>query len=815
MSDTSNSGILSQGDVLNNTYVISSLIASGGTGEVYRAMNRVSGREIAIKTLKREFAQNEQFIELMKREASVLHEVIDPAVVRYYDVLETDLHGGFLFLVMEFINGHSLAAEMKAKGPLDANVLMRVAERVLQGLKAAHDKKAFHRDLSPDNIILREGDPDQATLIDFGIAKDVNEGAKTVVGGGFAGKYQYASPEQMEGRADARSDLYSLGMTLLGAYRGQAPLQGSSMMEIVKAKAEKPDISDITGSLQELVSRLVEPEAVNRLQTADDALAFLRATYKSAPATPVPDETVVAPRPAAPTHSADAVMTPAKKPAKKKSGGMAWVIILLLLLGGGAAGAWWTGILDQFIVADDPNGDNPTTDPSQPTDTVVTTPDTNTTEPDTPPDDPNTDDTAPNVAITDDTGAGDTPSTPSSPTDSTDGTTSAGVDTSSPEAPSSKDAATAELPLAIPFRLSIERTAVGEPVRMIGNLPSADLLPNLQRDLQVGLDSFAVLADITPARGEPFEGWTARIAGLAMLFAKFDSFTVAAEANDVVLLAEAANEAEKTALLAAAWQVIEGSGLNLVDRIAVAPPSLTIETLSAGLQPFETCGPVQLSGGTNGGIGDNDTISVKGYVAAEGDQTRIVGYINQNAPGRPVEADMSVVNAGVCNVIAALPTVQGGDISIEYGYGTKDGTVSNDTFRMGENPVIDVVLPADKKGYVQVAFADLAEQVFHLLPHQARVAHNLEEVGTVKDGQRHVRVAFPIKDASIERLGFKVVEPLGINVVVAIVSEQPVFGNLRPRAESNGAYLDALAQQKATLNAPGTQVIWRFLKTEP
>ena len=184
MSEANNQGILNSGDVLNNTYVISDLVASGGTGEVYRATNRASGREIAIKILKAEFAQDEQFTNLMKREASVLHEVIDDCVVRYYDLLESDLHDGFLFIVMEFIHGHSLADYMRDSGPVAADVLLQVTERILRGLQAAHDKNAFHRDLSPDNILLRDGDPAQATLIDFGIAKDVNEGAKTVVGDG-------------------------------------------------------------------------------------------------------------------------------------------------------------------------------------------------------------------------------------------------------------------------------------------------------------------------------------------------------------------------------------------------------------------------------------------------------------------------------------------------------------------------------------------------------------------------------------------------------------------------------------------------------
>jgi eukaryotic-like serine/threonine-protein kinase len=267
-------GTLKPGEILNNTYIIEELIAIGGTGEVYRARNRASDREIAIKILRREFAGNQTFLDLMRREASVLHEVQDDAVVRYYDILHSDAHGGFIFLVMEFIRGESLADRMQ-RGPVDEDTCLTVARRVAQGLKASHDKKAYHRDLSPDNVILRDGDPARSVLIDFGIAKDVNEDARTVIGGGFAGKYQYAAPEQIDGHADGRSDIYSLGMTLVGAFRGRPPVAGASYLELIRTKGEKPDIADLPGRLRALVDRLTDPDPDKRLQTPDAVLDFL------------------------------------------------------------------------------------------------------------------------------------------------------------------------------------------------------------------------------------------------------------------------------------------------------------------------------------------------------------------------------------------------------------------------------------------------------------------------------------------------------------------------------------------------------------
>ncbi len=330
-------GILRAGELLNNTYVIEKLIGSGGTGEVYLAKNIVSGRKFAIKILKQEFSQNEAFINLMRREADVLHNVIDDAVVRYNELLKSEMHGGFVFLVMEFIEGPQLAEIMQSSGPMDPNALLQVARRMGQGLAAAHAQNAFHRDISPDNIILPSGDPTKAKLIDFGIARDISENAQTVVGGGFAGKYQYASPEQLNGDVDARSDLYSLGVTLLNAFRGKSSQIGSSLMEIVQVKAQRVDTRDVPGQLGELISRLVEPRPEDRFQSAAEMVRWLGGA-------PMATAPISAPSP----PSEPAMITPSKPATsfqalpEEPGGGLGKFMVLLLIaaLGGGG---WFFG----------------------------------------------------------------------------------------------------------------------------------------------------------------------------------------------------------------------------------------------------------------------------------------------------------------------------------------------------------------------------------------------------------------------------------------------------------------------------------------
>ncbi|WP_069299216.1 serine/threonine-protein kinase [Neptunicoccus sediminis] len=779
MSDPSETGILSTGDVLNNTYVIAELVASGGTGEVYRATNRVSGREIAVKILKAEFAQDEQFINLMKREASVLHEVIDPSVVRYYDLLESDSHGGFLFIVMEFIEGRSLADEMKDKGPLTESTLLEVAERVLCGLQAAHEKNAFHRDLSPDNILLRGGDPKQATLIDFGIAKDVNEGAKTVVGGGFAGKYQYASPEQMEGRSDARSDLYSLGMTLMGAYRGQSPNAGSSLMQIISAKAVKPDISDMSGPLAALVSQLVEPDPADRLQTAAAALAFLRASTgadddktvilpaggpaaRAAPASVTPQTTATG------THGGPAAGVENPPPAKSSRMGLYAGSAVAVMLALGAAG-WFSG---QFSPA-----------PPEPAVTATAT-DSGTRE----------------TTAADSVAPVSVASESAEPAPESD---ALGQSTPEPE----------PLPLADPFVLTIERSSPDDPLRLIGNLPSEDAVPAVTTQLEQQLNAFAVMSDVTPARGEPFAGWSERIVKVALLFQSIESWTVSANDMDVILIAKAQNELEKTALLNGARAAIEGTKLALVDRIEVEIPSIQMDDLDFGLQDLASCGPLTLTGGRDGVIRADDTLSVSGKLAIGADRTRVQAFLSQMAPGREVAGDLEVLNPSVCSVLRLMPTETTEALQIDYSYGTKNDPVEGDIFRIGENPVVDIVLPKERTGFLNVVFVDLAEQVFHLLPHQARTENDLQKIGTVDGNSRRIRVAFPVDQASIAQLGFKVVEPVGANILLAVVTDTPLFDQIRPRAESSGAFIEALGGRLEDLPDEGALVNYRFMMT--
>ncbi|MEM9428889.1 MAG: protein kinase [Pseudomonadota bacterium] len=267
-----------RGEVLNNTYEILGVLGRGGTGEVYKARNAFSGRVMAIKALSAQFSRNQDALALMRREEEI-RVVLHDAVVRYFDSSRTA--DGHVYLVMDFIDGPLLADLMEEEGGLAAAELLIVAERVASGLVAAHEKGIVHRDLSPDNIILRDGRADEAVIIDFGIAKDTAAGARTIVGNEFAGKYEYAAPEQLHGQATPLSDLYALGTTLLAAYRGEVPRIGQTPGEIVEAKMRPLDVQGVEEPLRSFVLWLSAPEASNRPPDAAAVVAHIQALSRS------------------------------------------------------------------------------------------------------------------------------------------------------------------------------------------------------------------------------------------------------------------------------------------------------------------------------------------------------------------------------------------------------------------------------------------------------------------------------------------------------------------------------------------------------
>ncbi|MBA4223190.1 MAG: serine/threonine protein kinase [Methylobacterium sp.] len=255
---------LAPGVRLNGIYEIERLIATGGMGEVYQGRAIQTGDAVAIKIVRSDMAQDGNVIALFRNEAAALHNLYNEAIVRYY-VFTVDPATQATYLAMEFVDGKSLSDLLK-QGPLPFEQVDLLRRRIASGLHAAHMLGITHRDVSPDNIILPGGQVTRAKIIDFGIAKS-KLAEKTVIGSGFAGKYNYVSPEQLGlygAEVTGKSDIYSLGLVLAEALGGRPLDMGGTQMQILEKRRRVPDLATIDKRIRPLLARMLAPDPKDR-----------------------------------------------------------------------------------------------------------------------------------------------------------------------------------------------------------------------------------------------------------------------------------------------------------------------------------------------------------------------------------------------------------------------------------------------------------------------------------------------------------------------------------------------------------------------
>ncbi len=258
--------IIPAGTQLNGIYEIDEPIAAGGMGEVYKGHAIQTGDIVAIKLIRPDLAEAEAAFAMFRKEASALHNLYHEAIVRYY-VFTIDPALERPYLAMEYVDGLSLSTMLRG-GPLAFEAVVRLMRRIASGLAAAHERGIVHRDVSSDNIIIPAGDMGQAKIIDFGIARSTQlEDEGTVIGTGFAGKYNYVSPEQLGlfgADITPKSDIYSLGLVLSEALRGQPIDMGGNHVEVVEKRRVIPDLSGVDARLRPLIEQMLEPNPDDR-----------------------------------------------------------------------------------------------------------------------------------------------------------------------------------------------------------------------------------------------------------------------------------------------------------------------------------------------------------------------------------------------------------------------------------------------------------------------------------------------------------------------------------------------------------------------
>lgn len=279
-------GAVSVGTTLNGIYEVERLIAVGGMGEVYKGRAIQTGDAVAIKMIRPEMARDEAALALFRREAAALHNLYNEAIVRYY-VFTIDPVTQSPYLAMEFVDGQPLSERIK-EAPLSLEEVDVLRRRIAPGLHAAHLLGIVHRDVSPDNIILPGGNIARAKIIDFGIARSSILGEGTVIGSGFAGKYNYVSPEQLGlygGDVTGRSDMYSFGLVLAEALTGKALDMGGTQVQILDKRRRVPDLSLVDARIRPLLTKMLAADPAERFADMSEVAAW---QPKSAPAKAAP-----------------------------------------------------------------------------------------------------------------------------------------------------------------------------------------------------------------------------------------------------------------------------------------------------------------------------------------------------------------------------------------------------------------------------------------------------------------------------------------------------------------------------------------------
>src|SRR5919107_345236 len=271
--------------VLDNRYAVSGLLGGGGMGEVFLARDQVLDRDVALKVLRNQYAQDEEFVDRFEREAKAAASLNYPHIVQVYD--RGTAADGTYYIAMEHVPGGTLKDRIFESGPMRTAEAARMATQVADALGVAHARGVVHRDIKPQNVLLTaHGD---AKVADFGIARAASE--TTVSDNSLVlGTAKYMSPEQATGDpVGPASDLYSLGVLLYEMLTGEVPFEADSEIDVAMNHVTTPPPPPIEKNpsvpeaLNAVVMKLLEKKPEDRYPGAPELVADLSRAVEGLP----------------------------------------------------------------------------------------------------------------------------------------------------------------------------------------------------------------------------------------------------------------------------------------------------------------------------------------------------------------------------------------------------------------------------------------------------------------------------------------------------------------------------------------------------
>lgn len=261
--------MVTKGQKINDRYEIIKSIGEGGMANVYLAYDTILDRNVAIKVLRGDLANDEKFVRRFQREALSASSLSHPNIVAMYDVGEDD---GLYYIVMEYVEGKTLKQLLKKRGSLTLSEAIDIMLQLTDGMAHAHDSYIVHRDLKPQNIMIE--DDGQIKITDFGIAMALNSTQLTQTNS-VMGSVHYLPPEQAAGKGTTiKSDIYSMGIIFYELLTGELPFKGDSAVEIAlkQMKEPLPDVHKLNNDIPQSIENIIlKSTAKNPKNRYDDA----------------------------------------------------------------------------------------------------------------------------------------------------------------------------------------------------------------------------------------------------------------------------------------------------------------------------------------------------------------------------------------------------------------------------------------------------------------------------------------------------------------------------------------------------------------